>query len=77
MIKSNLPDYPWQVVGTDLFELKGHQYMVTVDFSHYPEVAKLTKTTSSIVISKLKDVFARHGIPEIVRSDNGLQFSTQ
>ena len=61
-----------------MFELKGHQYLLTVDyFSRYPEVARLTKTTSSFVISKLKDVFARHGIPEIVRSDNGMQFSAQ
>ena len=24
MIKPDLPDYPWQIIGTDLFELKGH-----------------------------------------------------
>ena len=78
MIKSELPDYPWQIIGTDLFELKGHQYLLTVDYlSRYPEIAKLTTTTSSAVISKLKDVFSRHGIPEIVRSDNGPQFSAQ
>ena len=45
--------------------------------SWYPEIAKLTTTTSSVVISKLKDVFSRHGINEIVRSDNGPQFSAQ
>ena len=37
MIKPDLPDYPWQIIRTDLFELKGHQYLLIVDyFSHYP-----------------------------------------
>ena len=77
MMKPDLSDYPWQTIGTDLFELKGHQYLLTVDyFSRYPEIAKLTPM-SSVVISKLKDVFSQHSIPEIVRSDNGPQFSAQ
>ena len=46
-------------------------------FSWYPELAKLTTTTSSVVIDRLKEVLAWHGIPEIVRSDNGPQFAAQ
>ena len=67
------PKYPWQVVGTDLFELNKANYLLVVDyFSRYPEVLQLTSTTSASVISALKSVFLRHGIPEFVRSDNGL-----
>ena len=72
-----LPDYPFQMVGTDLFELKGVHYLLTVDyFSRYPEVTKLVSTTSSSIITALKAVFSRHGIPEVVRSDNGPQYSS-
>ena len=72
-----LPKYPWQVVGTDLFELNKLNYLLVVDyFSRYPEVLQLTSTTSMSVISALKSVFSRHGIPEIVRSDNGPQYSS-
>ena len=46
-------------------------------FSRYPEVIKLTTTTSAAVITALKSIFARYGIPEIVRSDNGPQFASQ
>ena len=63
-----LPDHPFQMVGTDLFELNGVHYLLTVDyFSRYPEVTKLACTTSSIIITALKAVFSRHGIPEVVR----------
>ena len=46
-------------------------------YSRYPEIAKLSSTTSSAVITVLKSVFARHGIPEVVRSDNGPQYSSK
>ena len=78
LMTSQLPEYPWQVVGTDLFEIDGVHYLLTVDyFSRYPEVIKLTSTTSAAVIKALKSVFSRHGIPETVRSDNGPQYSSQ
>ncbi|KAL5471335.1 hypothetical protein EMCRGX_G029439 [Ephydatia muelleri] len=61
--------------GRDLFLLKGCTYLlVVVYFSRYPEVIQLATTTSSKVIGALKSVFARHGIPEEVVSDNGPQF---
>ena len=65
-------------MAADLFQLKGADYLVIVDyFSRYPEVHKLTRTTSQNVINSLKTVFARHGIPETLRTDNGPQFSSQ
>ncbi len=73
-----LPSYPWQVLGSDLFELQGTHYLVIVDyFSRYPEVVKLTTTTSSAIIAALKAVFSRHGILETLRSDNGPQYAAQ
>ena len=75
LLLTPLPDYPWQVVGSDLFELKGEHYLLTVDyFSRYPEVIKLSSTTSSNIIALLKTIFARHGIPEVLRTDNGPQY---
>ena len=69
LIPSELPDYPWQRVGTDLFAINGVNYLLIVDyFSRYPEVIKLSSTTSSSVIKVLKSIFSRHGIPKTLLS---------
>ena len=71
-----LPEYPWQIVGTDLFEVKNEHYLQVVDyFSHYLEVIKLASTTSTSVIKALQAIFSRHGIPETVRSDASQEFT--
>ena len=75
MISTPLPEYPWQVVRSDLFYHKGTTYLLVVDyFSRYPEISKLSTTTSQGVINALRPIFARHGVPEILRSDNGPQY---
>ena len=78
LIPTSLPSYPWQKVAADIFTLKGQEYLVIVDyFSRYPEVQKLKSTTTQGIVNVLKAAFARHGIPETFRSDNGPQFSSQ
>ena len=77
LIPSLLPDFPWQKAATDLFQLHGTTYLVVVDyFSRFPEVIQLKSTTSSSVINALKTIFARHGIPDKLVSDNGPQFNS-
>ena len=74
---SDIPERPWEVVGADLFEWNQHQYLLIVDYlSRYIEIAKLSSATSAAVIAHLKSIFARHGIPSTVRTDNGPQFSS-
>ena len=61
-----------------LFELCKENYLLVVGyFSRYPEATKLTTATSSAVIKAMKSIFSRHGIPEVVCSDNGPQFDCQ
>ena len=78
MIPTELPDYPWQKVGTEMFHFKGAIYLLVVDyFSRYPEITKLTSTTSFEIINALKSAFSRYGIPKMVISDSGPQYSLQ
>ena len=77
LMPSPLPEYPWQIIGSDLFEVNGSQYLLIVDyFSRFPEIVPMHSTTSTALISVFKSVFARFGIPEILRSDNGPQFTS-
>jgi len=54
---SSLPDYPWQVVGTDFFEL---DKSIVDYFSLYPEIVKMSSTTSACIIAALKNIL--HGM---------------
>ena len=77
MIPSELPDRPFQKIGIDIFDHKGDHFIVCIDYySRWIDIEKLTQMTSSVVINKLKTIFATHGIPELVISDNGPQFSS-
>ena len=78
MIAHELPERLWQNVAADLFMLENEQYLIVVDYySRYFELERMSTTTSSAIINKLKAIFARHGIPEKLVSDNGPQFSAQ
>lgn len=78
LISTPTPDRPWQRLGIDLFYLKGVDYLLLVDYySRFPEVVTLTAISSERVIAGIKSCFARFGIPEVVRTDNGPQFSSR
>ena len=75
LIPHEIPDRPWSKVGVDLFTYRSHEVLVTVDyFSDYLEIDLLPDTTASTVINCLQQHFSRHGIPDVVISDNGPQF---
>ena len=78
LLASKLPDYPWKKVGIDLFKLKGHTYLIIIDYySRWIELSSLQKTTSGSIVNNCKSVFSRNGIPELVISDNGPQFTSK
>ena len=66
---------PWAKLGVDLCQLHGRTLLVVCDyFSNYIEVERLTTTTSRSVARVLSSLFARHGVPDVLVSDNGAQF---
>ena len=68
---SQLPEYPWQVVGTVLLDIDGAYCPLTTDyFLRYPELIKLTSTTS--VIRALRSVFSGYRKQSEVVVLNGL-----
>ena len=71
-LSTEVPTRPWSVVAADLFSFAGREYMVLVDYySNFIEVDVLPDTLSTTIIYLLKRQFARHGIPDKLRTDNG------
>ena len=66
---------PWQKVATNWN--KSDYFLVVDYYSKRIEVSKLNGTTAQEVIKHTRSMFARHGIPEIVVSDNGPPFSAE
>ena len=78
MIYMPLPGRPWEKLGTDMFYWKGQNYLLVIDYySRYIEIAKLTSTTSSDVISHLKSIMSRHGVCDTLVSDGAGQFTSE
>lgn len=77
-------DRPWQMLFIDFVgpfpkSKKGFSYiLVAVDgFSKYVHIFPLRKATSGTAIEMLENrIFLSHGVPEILISDNGSQFTS-
>ena len=65
-------------VGLDFFQLADKHYLVTIDYySNFIELDELTTLTSARTITILKKHFSRYGIPRVIVSDGGPQFTSQ
>ena len=75
---TDLPTGPWKQVSIDFkgpFPTGEYLLVIIDDYSRFPEVEIVNSTSARSVIPKLDSVFARQGIPEIVKSDNGPPFN--
>ena len=71
---STMPSKPWQSIHVDLCGPfpTGESLLVCVDAcSRWPEVEILRTTSSEVIVRCLMKIFATHGLPEQVTSDNG------
>ena len=71
--------YPFQYVCADVFELRGHQYLVVVDkFSGWPILFHFRNSLKGKdLINSLRQVFQTYGAPMRLYSDGGLIFVSQ
>lgn len=77
LLPTAFPTRPWEHVGSDLFYCKKRWYLLLVDYySRFIEVSLLAELSTHEVIEHMKSHFARHGIPEILTSDNGPQYAS-
>ncbi|UYV62382.1 K02A2.6-like, partial [Cordylochernes scorpioides] len=77
MKSHKIPNYPWERISLDIFEIFKQNYLIIVDhYSDFFEVECLENTTSEYIIECCKRQFSRYGIPQIIVSDNGRQFTS-
>ena len=76
---SCLPSGPWRHVAADFYGPlpTGQTLMVVIDeYSRFVEVETVSSTAATAVIPKLDKIFATHGIPELLKTDNGPPFTS-
>ena len=72
------PAKPWQRIHVDYAgPFLNKMFIIIIDaHSKWPEVYEMTTTTSKSTIDVLRHVFASHGLPLQLVSDNGPQFTS-
>lgn len=77
MACKEIADSPWQYLATDIFYLCGKQYILVVDsYSKYVEIQELENLSAKNTIDSIKAIFARHGVPLVLYTDAGSQFTS-
>ena len=71
------PTRPFQRIHIDFFQKGIDHFLVAIDsHSKWIEVHHMTSTNAGRTIDELCLIFATHGLPEEVASDNGPQFTS-
>ena len=71
------PELPGHPVATDLFEIKNSKYLLLVDYySRFPILHKLGSATFRVLVQEMKAVFAELGVPDVIVSDGGPQYTS-
>ena len=73
------PSCPWQMCAIDIFTLKGVDHLVVGNFYLKMILVQCLspgQSNANKVVSLLKEMFSEHGIPEVLHSDNGPQYSS-
>ena len=76
---SEIPDSAWYTLSVDYGGpySDGHYYLVVIDKrTRFPAVEQTTWTSCRVTCDRLRKIFATHGIPVRVKSDNGPPFNS-
>ena len=78
ILQPELPSFPWEKLGTDIFEIDGTKYLIIVDyFSRFPIIRKLNDITANTICNHFNSVFSEYGIPSTIVTDCGTQYTSE
>ena len=77
---NELPPAPWHTLHLDHCGPfpSGEYILVVIDaYTRFPEIAIVTSTSAFTTINHLRRIFATHGLPSRVKTDNGPPFNSK
>ncbi|UYV75260.1 K02A2.6-like [Cordylochernes scorpioides] len=78
MIIKEIPSLPWEIVAADIFSIKGKNYLLITDnYSGFIDFKEMKTMNSAETIESLKKWFSVHGIPRLLETDNGPNFTSR
>ena len=76
VIPHDIPDTPWTKIAMDIFHIGGKLYLALVDCTiNFFNISQLSNKLSSTVVVHAKHRFSKYGIPKVIISDNGPEFT--
>ena len=77
MILKEISRLPWPTVASDVFTHEDIEYLLITDInSGFNDFKPLKYLSSSCMVEIFKDWFNVHGIPRILKIDNGTNYSS-
>ena len=75
-LDSPCPEFPFEMVAIDFFELAGSHYMVCVDrYSGWINLSQHKQDSFESVTAELNRFFRQWGVPQVIESDGGPPFN--
>ncbi|XP_031330866.1 uncharacterized protein K02A2.6-like [Photinus pyralis] len=70
---------PWQRIHVDhAGPVNGNYFLLVVDsYSKWLEMRRVPSLSSTTTIQVLREIFATHGLPDVIVSDNGTAFTSE
>ena len=70
------PEFPFEMVAIDFFELAGNHYMVCVDrYSGWIHISKQEFNSFQPLKTELNKYFSQWGVPQVIETDGGPPFN--
>ena len=74
----DLPTRAWSKLGTDIFEYKGSQFLIIVDYySRFPVIRRLDNIRANTISNKFTAVLLEYGLPDEIVADYGTQYTSE
>jgi transposase InsO family protein len=75
----SVPSEPWSRIHLDFAgPFEGFMWLIAVDaYTKWLDVIKMKSTTATATCNKLRELFARYGVPRVLVSDNGPQWISE